>query len=104
LRHLAGALAPGGLLLLTDAFNERPDAAEHNRMRPLSRYRSVLNAEGLQLGMTYPTHVLLNRRLGFFRFLNRLPGLLLVVDRTLLAAGLGNLRGSNQLLVARRVR
>jgi hypothetical protein len=48
--------------------------------------------------------VLLNSLLGFWRFLNRVPGLLLAADRVLLAAGMGRLRGHNKLLVVRRLR
>ena len=49
-----------------------------------------------------PTHVLLNRHLGPWRFLNRWPGLLLAADRTLLALGAGHDAAANKLLVCRR--
>jgi SAM-dependent methyltransferase len=105
LTRLARAVAPGGALLVTDLFETPAGLAEHNKMRPLERYRSVLDATGVRF--TYeplrPTHVLLNRHLGFWRFLNRAPGLLLAMDRTLLALGLVPERGTNRLLVARRV-
>jgi SAM-dependent methyltransferase len=101
--HLAAAVEPGGLLVLSDAFSDMGALAEHNRMRPLAQYRARLNAAGLQLGGLYPTHVLLNRDLGPLRFLNRAPGLLLALDRALLSLGVG--RGpTNKILVARRVR
>ena len=103
LTHLAGAVEPGGLLVLSDAFSDMGPLAEHNRMRPLARYRAHLNAAGMQLGGLYPTHVLLNRELGPLRFLNRAPGLLLALDRALLGLGVG-LGPSNKILVARRVR
>jgi hypothetical protein len=49
-----------------------------------------------------PTHVLLNRHLGPWRFLNRWPGLLLTADRALLALGFGHDAAANKLLVCRR--
>ncbi len=104
LRTLARAVAPGGLLLVTDAFAALPGAAEHNRMRPLDRYRGVLEAEGLALDAPRPTHVLLNRELGPLRFLNRFPGVLLAADRSLLRLGKGRGPQVNKLLVARRPR
>jgi len=101
-RNLARAVSPGGLLLVTDTF--RPGGAEqaHNRMRPLPRYRSLLEAEGLEPGALYPTHVLLNRELGPLRPLNRLPGLLLGLDTMLLALGFGHDGAVSKLLVSRR--
>lgn len=104
LRRLAGVVAPGGTLLVTDTFEESRGLAEHNRMRPLARYRPVLESAGLEAGELYPTHVLLNRELGPFRFLNRLPWLLLPLDRVLLGLGLGYGPAANKLLVARRPR
>lgn len=103
-RHLAAAVEPGGLLIVSDAFVEMERLAEHNRMRPLARYRALLNAAGMQLGGLHPTHVLLNRPLGPLRFLNRAPGLLLGLDRALLPLGFGRGPGFNKILVARRVR
>ena len=104
LRNLAAAVEPGGLLLVTDAFAEIPGAAEHNRMRSLARYREALGSAGIELHGLHPTHVLLNYDLGAFRFLNRAPGLLLALDRALLALGAGRGPSHNKLLVARRVR
>jgi len=104
-RALAGAVAPGGVLLVTDALHDgerAPREAAHNVMRPLARYRSLVEPAGLRVLGLHPTHVLLNRELGAFRFLNRLPGLLLALDRLLLAAGMGRHGYSNHLLVARR--
>jgi SAM-dependent methyltransferase len=102
LRHLAAAVAPGGLLLVTDTFSALPGLAAHNRMRPLERYRAILEPAGLTLGGRYPTHVLLNRDLGLLRFVNRAPGVLLTFDRALLALGAGRGPHHNKLLVARR--
>jgi len=100
-RHLAAAVAPGGVLLVTDTF-EPLAGAEHNVMRPLARYRELLGAAGLVPGALYPTHVLLNRPLGPVRFLNRIPLLLYGCDRLLLALGFGSGPLVNKLLVARR--
>jgi hypothetical protein len=71
-------------------------------MRPLSRYRVMLEGAGLVLRRPRPTHVLLNSELGLFRFMNRVPGVLLACDRTLLALGAGRGPRVNKLLVARR--
>jgi SAM-dependent methyltransferase len=102
--HLAAAVEDQGLLVVSDAFSDMGPLAEHNRMRPLARYRALLNAAGLQAAGLHPTHVLLNRDLGPIRFLNRAPGLLLAADRVLLALGAGRGGRSNKILVARRVR
>ncbi len=105
LRRLAGAVKPGGLLLLTDLFSDAPGLAEHNKMRSLVRYRAVLDAVvNFDYAPLRPTHVLLNSSLGFWRFLNRAPGLLLALDRMLLGAGAGQDDHHNRLLVARRTR
>ena len=106
LTRLARAVAPGGALLVTDLFETPAGLAEHNKMRPFERYRSVLDASGVRFEYAplRPTHVLLNRHLGFWRFLNRAPGMLLVIDRALLALGLVPATGTNRLLVARRAR
>lgn len=101
--HLAAAVAPGGMLLMTDTFGaDMAGAAEHNRMRPLAPYRERLVAAGMRLAGMYPTHVLLNRELGPWRFLNRAPGLLLALDRALLGLGFGRDGRTNTLLVARK--
>jgi len=102
--HLAAAVEPQGLLILSDSFSPMESLAEHNVMRPLARYRSLLNAAGLQLAGLHPTHVLLNRDLGAMRFLNRVPALLLAADRALLPLGLGRGPYTNKILVARRVK
>ena len=102
LRHLAAAVAPGGVLLVTDVFADRGRLAEHNVMRPLARYLEVLRGEGLVHEQLRPTHVLLNRHLGAWRFLNRWPGLLLAADRVLLRLGFGHDAAANKLLVCRR--
>jgi len=101
--HLAQAVGDQGLLLISDAFSPMEHLAEHNVMRPLNRYRTLLNAAGLQVAGLHPTHVLLNYPLGPFRFLNRAPQLLLAADRALLAMGLGRGPTHNKILVARRV-
>jgi SAM-dependent methyltransferase len=103
-RAIAAAVAPDGLLLLTDTFpplTARPREAEHNRMRPLERYRAILEPLGFALRPPRPTHVLLNRELGAFRFLNRAPGLLFAMDRALLSMGLGKGPEVSKLLVAK---
>ena len=102
LRHLAGAVAPGGLLLVTDVFSDRGSLAEHNVMRPLGRYLDVIGATGLVREQLLPTHVLLNRHLGPWRFLNRWPALLLAMDRALLSLGGGRDPAANKLLACRR--
>ena len=109
LRTLAGAVEPGGLLLLTDtfrrAFDVVPDEAEHNHMRPMDRYRPILESAGLRIEEIVPTHYLLNRELGPWRSLNRLPWLLLTIDRVALSLGRGfHDPLVNKLLVARRAR
>jgi len=103
LDHLCGALVPGGLLLLTDVFASPPQGrAAHNVTRPLPRYEEVLGRHGVRVEALDPTHLLLNRELGWLRFLNRLPGLLHAIDRVALAAGARGGARTNRLLVARR--
>jgi len=103
LRHLGTAVQPGGLLLVTDTFETAERPAAHNRMRPLAAYAAVLEPLGFQLGRPRPDHVLLNRELGAFRFLNRAPVLLLAIDRVLLRLGSAGSASTNKLLVARRM-
>lgn len=62
----------------------------------------MLQAAGLEREQFVPTHVLLNRHLGMWRFLNRWPGLLLALDRMLLEFGAGQDDAANKLLVLRR--
>jgi SAM-dependent methyltransferase len=108
-RNLAAAVAPRGLLALTDSFppehrgEGEPREAAHNRMRPLARYAACLEPAGLKIRRLLPTHVLLNRDLGWFRILNRFPGILLPLDRMLLALGQGHSPGVSKLLIARRM-
>lgn len=101
-RHLARAVNINGLLLVTDTFEEHAGAAAHNRMRPLSRYREVLQQENVEIGALYPTHVLLNSELGALRFMNRAPQLLLTLDRALIALGFGDRPGYSRIMVSRR--
>lgn len=101
LQNLAREVAPGGLLLVSDVFDARGALAEHNVVRPLERYRGVLERAGLRIERCHPTHVLLNRELGRMRPLNRLPWLLHAIDRAMLGFGWAPRRGTNQLLVAR---
>ena len=101
-RNLAAAVAPGGVLLVTDLFSRLGRLAEHNQVRPLEVYRDLLSAAGLEIAGLHPTHVLLNRDLKALRFLNRLPWVLLAADRFLLGLGL-RFEGDpvvNRLLVA----
>jgi SAM-dependent methyltransferase len=103
-RNLSLAVAPGGLMLLTDTFAEFEGLASHNTVRPLTRYRAILATQGLEPQALYPTHVLLNRELGPFRPLNRLPQLLYGLDVVMLALGAGHSPAVSKLLVARRSR
>lgn len=100
--NLAEAVAPGGALLVTDTFVALPGGATHNRMRPIEDYAAVLRPMGFSWRPPRPTHVLLNRELGGWRFLNRAPALLLGIDRALLATGYQGVPRTNRLLVARR--
>ncbi len=104
-QRLGRALKPGGVLLVTDTFADTPGLQSHNKMRALARYRAALEATGLRFEWSElrPTHVLLNIHLGFWRFLNRAPGLLLALDRTLLALGAGRDEHHNRLVAIRRV-
>jgi SAM-dependent methyltransferase len=101
-RHLAAAVAPGGAFVFTDVFDSGAAEASHNVSRPLATYRSLLESQGLAVRPMVPTHVLLNRHLGPFRFLNRVPGVLYAFDRAVLSAGGSWARGTNAILVAQR--
>ena len=102
-RHLCAAVDAHGLLLLTDTFSEVAGVASHNVVRPLARYRALIEAGGLEIRALYPTHVLLNRELGAFRWMNAAPALLYGLDRVLLALGFGEDDPRvSKLLVARR--
>jgi 2-polyprenyl-3-methyl-5-hydroxy-6-metoxy-1,4-benzoquinol methylase len=101
-RHLAEAVKPGGLLLITDTFLWSGPLEEHNRMRLLGPYEEILRPLGFTWKRPRPTHVLLNRELGAWRFINRFPGLLLAIDRGLLRLKVDPLPRANRLLVARR--
>lgn len=89
---------------MTDLFTEPKGLAEHNKMRSLARYRAAIEASGVRFEYAplVPTHVLLNRHLGVWRFLNRAPALLLALDRALIALGVHPAQGTNRLLLARR--
>jgi SAM-dependent methyltransferase len=104
LAHLADAVAPGGLLLLTDTFREDQPMAAHNRMRSLARYAAILGARGFRLERPRATHVLLNQNLGFYNRFNRwLAGPLLAFDRWVLQHSADpRFVTASRLLVARR--
>jgi SAM-dependent methyltransferase len=105
LRGLAGAVAPGGVLLVSDVVGgwQGPLAA-HCRPREIARYAAVLASAGLTRPRATPTHWWLNRELGALRGLNRLPSFLYALDRTLLALSWPAWEpGANQLLVSRRL-
>jgi SAM-dependent methyltransferase len=102
-RRLARAVAPGGVLLLTDVLGPwRGPLAAHNVMRAGSRYEAILAEEGVRAERTVPTHYLLNRNLGWLKGANRLPHALYAVDRVLLALGAPSPEPCNRLLVSRR--
>ncbi|MEO5987632.1 MAG: class I SAM-dependent methyltransferase [Candidatus Eisenbacteria bacterium] len=103
-RNLASGVTPGGLFLVTDVFSDLGRVAEHNVMRPLARYMEIIAPLGFAKEWFHPTHVLLNHELGVLRFLNRMPALLLSLDRALLGMGAGQDDRHNRLLVARRTR
>ena len=103
LRRIARALRPQGLLLLTDVLSPvKQKLAAHNVMRDRMRYQDVLSQEGVVVLSEVPTHYLLNRELGLFRGLNRMPSLLYAIDRTLMALSAPAPEPTNRLLVARR--
>jgi SAM-dependent methyltransferase len=104
LRRLCRAVAPGGVLLVSDVVGGwHGPLAAHCRPREQARYAAVMASEGLSAPRATPTHWWLNRELGALRGLNRLPSLLYALDRTLLALSWPVWEpGANQLLVSRR--
>jgi SAM-dependent methyltransferase len=102
LRNVCRALRPGGLLVYSDVFMAPTGQADHNRTRVLERHRQVLASMDMEVLSLRPTHVLLNRELGGWRFLNRAPRLLYAADRVLLGLGADPGMQGNRLLVARR--
>lgn len=102
-RRLGQALAPGGLLLLTDVLSPvRARLAAHNVMRDRDRYTEILKSANVRVLWDRPTHYLLNRDLGVFKGLNRMPSLLYGIDRFLLAISAPSPEPANRLLVARQ--
>lgn len=102
--NLTDAVAPGGWLAFTEHFfrkASRHDAA-HNVSRGREAYETALIARGLALIDERPTHHLMNRELGAFRFLNRAPELIYRIDLFLLATRLLESDGGNRLVLARR--
>ena len=103
LRRLLEALAPGGVLFLTDVLHPGPrDLSAHNVMRARTAYEGVLREAGVRVLRTPPTHYLLNRELGWLRPLNRFPALLQMCDEILLGLGVPAPEPANRLLVACR--
>jgi SAM-dependent methyltransferase len=102
--NLADAVAPGGFIVFTEHFFKRPPAADatHNRSRGREAYETALIARGLALMDERPTHHLMNRELGAFKFLNRFPELIYRVDLALLMTHLLESDGGNRLVLARR--
>jgi SAM-dependent methyltransferase len=101
--RLARAVAPGGVLLLTDVLSPwRRALAAHNVMRERERYAALLSREGLRVERVVATHYFLNRDLGWLKGANRLPHLLYAADRLLLALRAPSPEPCNRLLVARR--
>jgi SAM-dependent methyltransferase len=104
LTNLADAVAPGGYLVFTEHFFKKAPTADatHNKSRGREAYETALIARGLALLDERPTHHLMNRELGAFRFLNRLPELIYRVDLALLMTRLLERDGGNRLVLARR--
>jgi len=102
--RLCRAVAPGGVLLVSDVVGGwHGPLAAHCRPRERARYAAVLTSEGLTAPRATPTHWWLNRDLGALKGLNRLPHLLYALDRLLNALSWPAWEpGANQLLVARR--
>jgi len=104
LTNLADAVKPGGWLVFTEHFFKRAPAAAaaHNKSRGREVYQAALIARGLAIHDERPTHHLMNRELGAFKFLNRAPELIYRVDLGLLMTGLLESDGGNRLVLARR--
>src|SRR5689334_18292137 len=104
LSNLADAVAPGGWFVFTEHFFRKPPPGDavHNKSRGRSAYETALIARGLAVMDERPTHHLMNRELGFFRFLNRFPELIYRVDLFLLMTRLLEGDGGNRLVLARR--
>jgi 2-polyprenyl-3-methyl-5-hydroxy-6-metoxy-1,4-benzoquinol methylase len=103
LTNLVAAVKPGGWLAFSEIFlpgKRRREA--HNTERGRERYRTALLARGMAWVGERPTHHLMNRPLGPFRFLNRVPDLLYRVDLTLLMTGVLEGDGGNRLVLARK--
>jgi SAM-dependent methyltransferase len=104
LTNLADAVKPGGWLVFTEHFFKRPPAADaaHNKSRGREVYETALIARGLAIHDERPTHHLMNRELGMFKFLNRAPEMIYRIDLALLLTGLLDGDGGNRLILARR--
>jgi SAM-dependent methyltransferase len=104
LTNLADAVAPGGYFVFTEHFFKRPPPADavHNKSRGREAYEAGLIARGLAILDERPTHHLMNRELGAFKFLNRLPEVIYRVDLALLTTKLLEGDGGNRLVLARR--
>jgi ubiquinone/menaquinone biosynthesis C-methylase UbiE len=60
LEGLAGRLAPGGYLLISDVFSERPtQVAPHVLRRPLAQYEGILSPRGVKLLARQPVFAIL---------------------------------------------
>lgn len=104
LTNLVDAVKPGGFLVFTEHFFKRPPIgdATHNRSRGREAYETGLIARGMAIMDERPTHHLMNRELGAFKFLNRVPELIYRVDLALLMSRLFESDGGNRLVLARR--
>ena len=104
LTNLTDAVAPGGWFVFTEHFPLTPprDLAAHNVARTWPEYETALMARGLVIHDQRPTHHLMNRELGVFRFLNRFPELLYRIDLGLMTTGLLNEDGRNRIVLAQR--
>lgn len=76
LERIAGALRPGGGLLIADDFPPCPERrGQHVAIRTLDQYRSAFQSRGLALDETFPAQPAEAeaKRSGPFRFARRLP-------------------------------